>query len=547
MFQAAGGDDHRGNVAGFRIQILFRQELLDGINGHGLINGAPGAGLLAALVADPAADRREGVVLFDQGQSLLILALGRQLQVALDCHMGRTGGFTGGGALVVAVLPVVVPVVRVPMLRAPGNGVGQLVLGVLHGVPLLVAELLAQLHGTGGAILHALAAGHALAALYLRGIGGPGQVGGVEQLRGSQGVADLHIAVADAENLIFAINIGDLVDKSVFLGFPQDLHGLFISNVVALAGFPAVVGKVAHTDAPGGGVIGTTFSHNAPAGPAGALGNADVALVLFEPVGQMLNIQALVFHGNGLLHGNDVHAHAAATGGHQVGLPRQRDIGHALKEGGQLRMVLEPLVIRDLSPLVIAGDLTAAALVNVQQLRGAGDEHGHKVPPLGLGGGAAVVVIVVAVVIFQKAQEGQFIQNFLKMLLIFLLNLAHFPQLRDGVGLADLHGQHDVAHFVGEDGLQTPVFRVIGADASQLVGHHVGDHFADLQDLFPGSGVTLGLGLKGPAFQFLIDHKFLPFNPFLLSYFCFQSSMRCRSHWARASTPSPVLALMGKI
>ena len=80
----------------------------------------------------------------------------------------------------------------------------------------------------------------------------------------------------------------------------------------------------------------------------------------------MLDVQALVLHGDGLLHGNDVHTHAAATGRHQMSFARQRHIGHPLEEGCQFRMLRKSLVIRDFAPLVVAGVLAAAAFVDVQ-------------------------------------------------------------------------------------------------------------------------------------------------------------------------------------
>ena len=60
-------------------------------------------------------------------------------------------------------------------------------------------------------------------------------VGGVEQLAGAQGVADVDIAVADAENLVFTVDVRDLMDKAVVLGGLQNVHGFFIGDVVALA------------------------------------------------------------------------------------------------------------------------------------------------------------------------------------------------------------------------------------------------------------------------------------------------------------------------
>ena len=225
----------------------------------------------------------------------------------------------------------------------------------------------------------------------------------------------------------------------------------------------------------------------------------------------MLDVQALVLHGDGLLHGDDVHTHAAATGRHQMRFARQRHIGHALKEGGQLRMLGKTLVVGNFAPLVVAGVLAAAAFIDVQQLRRAGYEHGHKVPPLGLRSGAAVVVIVIAVVVFQQTQERKPVQDLLKMGLALLGHVAELPEFRDGVGLAQAHGQHNVAHFVGQQSLQAPVFRILGGDFAEFVVNDVGDHLADLHDFFPWSLVPLGLRIPGSLFQFFIDHEILPF------------------------------------
>ena len=488
-----GGNDHRRDIAGLGAQILLGQEFLHRVDGHGLIHAAPGAGILAALVADAAADGGEGIVLFDERQGLLISALGRQLQIALNGHMGGAGGFAGSGALVVAVLSVVVPVVGIPVLRPPLDGIGQLMLGVGHFPALLVAELLAQADGAGGAILHAFAAGHALFALHLCRIGRAGQVGGIEQLTGPQGVADLHIAVADAEDLIFAVDVGDLVDKTVVLRLLQDAHGFLIGDVVALAGLTAVVGEVTHADAPALLVVRAALAHGGPAGAAGALAHADVPLVLFQPVGQVLDVQGLIFHGDRLLHRDNVHAHATAAGGQKMGDPRQGDIGHALKEIADLRGVPQTLIA--LRPLL-----------HVKKLRAAGHEHGQDVPPGRGRRGAAIVVVVVAVVVFQQADVAHLVQQLLEVGPVLLPDPVHFPQLLHGVGRAQLHGQGDVRHLVRDQGRQAPVFRVIRRDALHFVGHHVRDLPSQLQDLLPGRCLPPVHRVQRPLLQFLVDH-----------------------------------------
>ena len=178
--QTAGRHDDGRDIARFRVKILLGEEFLDRVDGDGLIDGPARAGLLAAPVADAAADGREGIVLLDERQRLLIFSLRGQLQIALYGDMRRAGRLARRGALVVAVFAVVVAVVGIPVLLAPLEAVRQLVLRIFHGVSVLVAELLAKAYRARRAVFHALAAGDALCAVNLRRIGAAGKIRRVE-------------------------------------------------------------------------------------------------------------------------------------------------------------------------------------------------------------------------------------------------------------------------------------------------------------------------------------------------------------------------------
>ena len=65
------------------MQILLGDKLLDCINGNRLVDGASGAGILAASVTDTSADSREWILLLDESQCLLVFALGSLLQITL--------------------------------------------------------------------------------------------------------------------------------------------------------------------------------------------------------------------------------------------------------------------------------------------------------------------------------------------------------------------------------------------------------------------------------------------------------------------------------
>ena len=134
--------------------------------------------------------------------------------------MRGAGRLAGSGAGLMRLDAVVVAVVGRPLGVVPLGGIGQLLARILGHLSagLFAAELLAQLGGAGRTHLNAATAGHALVLLDLGDIGRARQVGRVEQLRGAQGIAHVDVAVADGEDLVLAVNVGDLVHKAVVLG-----------------------------------------------------------------------------------------------------------------------------------------------------------------------------------------------------------------------------------------------------------------------------------------------------------------------------------------
>ena len=254
--------------------------------------------------------------------------------------MGRAGGLAGGGAGVVAVDPVVVPVVSVPAILAPDVIVGQVADRVFHPGAVGLAELLAQLGGAGGADLHALAAGHALFLVHVGPIGGPGHVGGVEELAGAKAVAAAGGAVADAHDAVGAVQVGDLVDVALALRPLDDLHGLLPGDVVGvLAGLHQELRDVAHADAHVALDVAHALAPDALGLAAGADHGAE-GVVLLKPVGEMLHADALAGRVDGLLHGDHVHADAGPAGGHQLGRHFEGLLGGQVEHGGHLGMLV---------------------------------------------------------------------------------------------------------------------------------------------------------------------------------------------------------------
>ena len=74
-------------------------------------------------------------------------------------------------------------------------------------------------------------------------------------------------------------------------------HRLVVGDIVATASLGAVIGHVAHADTPVAVVIGTSLFEFLAAISATADADRQMTLVAFEPVGNMLNVSRLVFHG----------------------------------------------------------------------------------------------------------------------------------------------------------------------------------------------------------------------------------------------------------
>ncbi len=127
------------------------------------------------------------------------------------------------------------------------------------------------------------------------------------------------------------------MDIAAVLGLLEDLHSLFIGDIAAVVRLAAVVSKVADADAPLAFHVAGALAADALLLAAGAHGHADVALVLLQPVGQVLDRQRLALGRDGLFDRDDVHADTGASGRHHLGDARQRQVCHALEEVRRLR------------------------------------------------------------------------------------------------------------------------------------------------------------------------------------------------------------------
>ena len=440
---------HGRDIAGRGIKIALGDKLLDLVDGHGGVHTAAGAGILAAAVAHTAADSGQRVLALNECQRLVIATLSRELQIALNGNVRGAGRLAGSGAGLMRLDAVVVAVVGRPLGVIPFGGVGQLLARILGHLSagLFAAELLAQFGGAGRTHLNAATAGHALVLLDLGDIGRARQVGRVEQLRGAQGVAHVDVAVADSEDLVLAVDIGDLVHKAVVLGLAQDVVNLVAGHVMTTIGLDHVVGHIAHGNAPVGRVVGAALTHHATARAAAAGAGGIFAIVFVEPMLDMLDRHRRARGIDSLLDRNDVHADAGASGRHHRRSLGQRAFGCLLKELGIDRVLFE------------------LAHAHVEELGGTRYQHGQH-PLLGALG--------IFPVVLEQTRVAHVVEHLLDLGLGHAGELDHLGQR---VGTAHLHLAEHLGLLVGRGLGKRPVLvaqqlvamqQTVGAVLAQL-------------------------------------------------------------------------------
>ena len=135
-----------GDVLGGIVEVEIGDKALEVHDVDGLLDPAAHAGLLAGMVADPAADAREGVLLLDEPEGFLVFAGCDEGHVALDADVGGAGRLAGGRTQLVDGEPA-------------GDGLGEMPVGGLSVAQVLV-EIGLDRDGTdGGTVAAARALG----------------------------------------------------------------------------------------------------------------------------------------------------------------------------------------------------------------------------------------------------------------------------------------------------------------------------------------------------------------------------------------------------
>ena len=279
------GNDLRRNIPGLRVQILHGDKLLHLVDRDCPVDASSGAGLFTAAVADMPAHRGKRIVLLNERQRVCIPALCRELQVALHRNMGRTGALAGSGSGFMGLDPVVVPVIPVPVILAPGFVRGKQRLGILDSLPVFPAQLLSQAESAGRTYFHTSSAGNTFILIDMCCIRAARHIRGIEKLRGSQRITDVDVAVADGKDLVLSVYIRDLVNKAVLLSLAQDLKRFLPRDVApALACLHDIVCHIPDGNTPVMKIISAALLIGHPAAPAGTGGGGILPVILIQPV-----------------------------------------------------------------------------------------------------------------------------------------------------------------------------------------------------------------------------------------------------------------------
>ena len=270
--------------------------------------------------------------------------------------------------------------------------------------------------------------------------------------------------------------------ETVVLRFFEDGNGLVVGDVVTTAGLREVVGHIAHTDAPVAVVVGTALVKFLAAVTAGADAHAQMAFITLKPIGYVLNINTLILHRDGFLHGDDVHPDTCAAHRHHRGDLFQRQESHTFEEHRQFGMLVHQVG------------------VHIGVFGAAGHEHRHPIDAvLAVVGGAGhrtVVSVFVAIVVLQHSKVGKFVKEFVKRLIIRSVVLLFVPFVEQLIGAVLTNFQSPLRqhikeqvqrglagfriHLIFKDAGQSPVFGGVSGHFD-LAGHAVGDLADELQ------------------------------------------------------------------
>ena len=162
--------------------------------------------------------------------------------------MSRTCGLAWRSTGVIAVDLSIFAVVDIPFVRSPCLSVRQFAQRIFH-FAMNCAELLAEFRSADRADFHALAAGNALFRIHMGTVCASGHVGSVVKLGSTDGIAYTGCAIADTDDLVFAVNVCNLMNKAVTFRALKDFKSLLIGDIASHAAVDAVFSHVADTDA----------------------------------------------------------------------------------------------------------------------------------------------------------------------------------------------------------------------------------------------------------------------------------------------------------
>ena len=381
----------------------------------------------------------------------------------------------------------ILAIVVVPLVRSPDLCVRELGFRIRDSGAVLLTELLAELGRAYRTDLHALSAGDALLFLHVRAVSGGRHVRRVVELGRAQGVADAYGAVADGNDLILAVNVGDLVDIAVTLGTLEDLIDFFPRNIAADSAVILIFGEIAAGDTELSAHLAGSLSSHALLLAAGALGDTEL-IILFKPVGEMLDGDGFVLHADCLLDRDDMHADSGAALGDHLGDAAERKLCHQVEEGGKLR------------ELVREGGL------HHHEFRGARDEDRQ------------IILFVLVLTLARHLDDADPAELFHHVLRVLNGHFVDAGKLPDGVGYARfLEIQKEADLLLCEDHVQHPVFRIPVVDRSRKFFYIAVRYDArELQDhlfLFLVGGDVVGVLPVIP----LVDHGIADF-PFFNTF-----------------------------
>ena len=294
-------------------------------------------------------------------------------------------------------------------------------------------ELLAKFYSAGWTSFNTAATSYTVFLIYFSYVSRARQVWSIEQERCTECVTNVHVTVTDSENLVFTVDVCNLVNKSVFFCSLENVHCFFTSDVLsALVCFYDIICHITNSDTPSVFYVSTTFIISFAAAAARTWRFCIFAFVFVEPVRNFFYTNSFVVHFDGFFYRNNMHTNSGSSWRYNFCNLFKRKSSHMFEEVSKFWIFVDQI------------------LIHIGELARTRYEHWKNI---------LFFMLRIFVVPFNQTSPRHVVQHFLKL---FVFNARNFLELFKSFWLTDTTKlQSQFSFFICTETANSPVLWII--------------------------------------------------------------------------------------